>query len=284
MRGTDQEDRMAISRFPWILWGIEIVAFVICCLVVWRLVEERVTVGDSYIAQSEDFVITPLPQWIRTDLKRQVLQNASLDGGVSILDDDLVHRVADAFPMHPWVESVARVHKEHPARVVVDLIYRQPVAMVVVPGGLYAVDVHGVVLPSEDFTGEVAARYPRIDGMTVPPRDQVGDPWGDARVEAACRVAAILREQWNGWGLAKIVPAQDSRPEAEPTFDVVTRGGHRIAWGSAPSLESLQNPAVEPRMDQLAKIAAEQGSLDVEAAGRIDLTRGPDPLGQDDRR
>ncbi len=274
---------MAISRRPWILWGIEIVALVICCLAVWRLVEDRVTLSDSYIAQTDDFVITPVPQWIRTDLKRQVLQNASLDGGVSILDDDLVHRVADAFPLHPWVESVQSVRKEHPARVIVDLVYRQPVAMVVVPGGLYAVDVHGVVLPSEDFSAQDAARYPRIDGMTVPPRDQVGDPWGDVRVEAACRVAAILKKQWNAWGLAKIVPAQDAQPEAEPKFDVVTRGGHRIAWGSAPSLESLQNPAVEPRMEQLAKLAAEQGSLDVEAADRIDLTRGLAPFDQPER-
>lgn len=261
---------MSFWRRPTVIWGAEILAFVSCCLGVWWLVKDRVQGGDAYIVTPEQFVVTEPPAWIRTDVKRQVLQNASLNGGVSLLDESLVRRTAEAFPMHPWVEKVIRVQKMHPARVVVDLVYRQPVAMVVVPGGLYAVDVYGVLLPSEDFTADDAARYPRIDGISHPPLDQVGDAWGDPTVEAAARLAALLRAEWSHWQLARIVPAATSTAAGEPQFEVVTRAGNRIVWGAAPSLEVLAGGNPEVRLERLAQIAKEQGSLD--AAGVIDLT------------
>ncbi|MDA7979885.1 MAG: hypothetical protein MPJ50_14045 [Pirellulales bacterium] len=262
---------MSIWRRSWFLWSAEILIFVICCLAAWRLVEDRVTGNKTYIAMPEDFVVTPAPQWIRADIKRQVLQNASLDSGVSILDEDLVQRVADAFPLHPWVEGVTRVHKQHPARVTVELTYRQPVAMVVVPGGLYAVDSHGVLLPSEDFVSEEAARYPRVSGMRVPPQGQVGDAWGDGQVEAACRLAAILQEQWNGWGLARIEPSP-TQATGDPRFDLITRSGARISWGNAPTADALRASKTDVRLELLSQFARQHGSLDAQGAEQLDLS------------
>ena len=34
-----------------------------------------------------------------------------LDGRLSIMDDDLVERIADAFARHPWVAKVERVER-----------------------------------------------------------------------------------------------------------------------------------------------------------------------------
>ncbi len=265
---------MSIWRRPWFLWTAEILLVLICCLGAWKLVANRVTSGDDYIAMPDDVVVTPLPQWIQTDVKRQVLQNASLDDGESILDGDLVRRFADAFPMHPWVESVKSVRKQYPATVIVDIIYRKPVAMVVVPDGLYAVDVNGVLLPSEDFTEDSAARYPRIDEMTVPPQGQVGDAWGDGRVAAASRLAAALQEHWSDWELSRIVPARNSPPAGEPSFEIVTQSGGRINWGIAPSLESLRAAQPDHRIDQLTQYAAEHGSVNLEATQQLNLN-GP---------
>lgn len=262
---------MAIWRRSWFQWSGEILLFVIVCWTAWRLVEDRVTRGDDYIAMPEDFVVTQAPQWIRSDVKRQVLQNASMNNGVSILDENLVRRVAEAFPMHPWIEGVSRVRKEHPAKVTVDVVYRKPVAMVDVPGGVYAVDVHGVVLPSEDFIGEEAARYPRIAQISMPPKGQVGEAWGDVYVESSCRLAALLQEQWNEWSLARIVPT-NTNSAGVPNFDIITQSGGKIAWGAAPTLESLQTPQGDSRIERMTQIAKERGSLDLQPTEQLNLT------------
>ena len=95
---------------------------------------------------------------------------------------------------------------DHPASVKVELVYRQPVCMVEVPGGVLAVDAEGVLLPSEDFSPLEAARYPRLVGVEQKPAGPPGRRWGDAKVVGGAEIAAALGPAWEVMRLQRIVP------------------------------------------------------------------------------
>ena len=118
---------------------LTLAAFGLCWAVAWYVVRDRVHQSDEYLLTADRVDLTPLPPWIHSDIKTEVLGSASLDGPLSILDPQLTQRLHDAFPLHPWVEQVIKVSKQYPARVKVELVYRRPVCMVEVPGGLFAV-------------------------------------------------------------------------------------------------------------------------------------------------
>ena len=156
--------------------------------------------------------MTPLPPWIHTDLKAEVLRDASLDGPLSLLDKELTVRVAHAFALHPWVAKVQRVSKRSPAGVQVDLDYRRPVAMVEVPGpALLPVDGEGVLLPTADFSPQDARQYPRIAEIKTSPLGPVGTRWGDTHVTGGARIAAALLDDWQALKLHQVVPAAPDR-------------------------------------------------------------------------
>src|SRR5690606_21763453 len=145
------------------------------------------------------------PAWIHTDIKTEVIRDASLDGALSILDDGLTRRIANAFELHPWVARVHRVSKRHPARVEVDLVYRQPVAMVAVSGGLWPVDADGTLLPSEDFSPAEARKYPRIARVESHPANPAGKNWGDVHVVGAAQIARALAPHWQNLKLYRVL-------------------------------------------------------------------------------
>ncbi len=210
------------------------------------------TFGD-YEVTPQKVEITPLPDWIHTDIRSEVFRNASLDGPLSIMDEDLAERVAGAFSLHPWVAKVRRVTKHHPARLVVELDYRRPVCMVEVPNGLLPVDAWGVLLPVADFSPVEASRYPRLVDIKTVPVGTVGECWGDARVIGGAEIAAALREAWAELKLSQIVPSAPlatSVGEAS-TYTLLTRGGTRIRWGRAPSTSA---PGELPAADKVARL------------------------------
>ena len=73
--------------------------------------------------------------------------------GLHIRQTDLAFRVAEAFTMHSWVAKVQHAGKRYSNRVVVDLVYRKPVAMVEVfekgRRWISPVDRLGFVLPTD---------------------------------------------------------------------------------------------------------------------------------------
>lgn len=239
--------------------------------VAWYVVRDRVKQSDEYLLTADRVELSPLPPWIHSDIKTEVLGSASLDGPLSILDPQLTQRLHDAFPLHPWVESVVRVSKQYPARVKVELVYRRPVCMVEVPGGLYAVDAASVLLPSGDFSPNEASRYPRLSGVNTIPIGQVGTPWGDPRVLGGSRLAAALIETWNQLRLARIVPSPHPLDEAGEVFsyELQTLQGTSIIWGRPPGVDPAGEPTPETKLNQLKQLAFQHGSLD--SAGPVDL-------------
>jgi hypothetical protein len=250
----------------------------------WDHVREHVVAGPEYQLDTAAIQITPLPAWIHSDIKADVARSASLDGSMSLLDDELTLRIAQAFGLHPWVAKVTRVSKSFPARVDVELVYRRPVAMVEVSGGLLPVDRDGVLLPSDDFSPSEAVAYPRITEIKTVPVGPQGSRWGDARVAGGARLAAVLTDDWQKMKLTRIAPLVPSAGVRSPDdilYEVFSEGGLRIEWGHAPGSERPGDIKASEKLAQLRQFVERFGKLDAANSpnGVLDL-RGSTEVGR----
>ena len=214
-----------------------VVAFCGGAWAIWRHVEQHVESSPDYLVGLEHVTITPQPEWVRSDVRAEAYRTASPpDRPLSILDDSLAERVATAFMLHPWVAK-ATVRKRAGARVSVDIVYRQPVCMVEMATGstveLLPIDAGGVLLPSEDFSPKQKESYPRLAGIDRRPIQPVGHPWGDARVFDGASIAAALLPVWQQLKLRRIQALEPSPGTGGATFELITRAGTRIVWGSS---------------------------------------------------
>ena len=253
----------------------------------WRRLGPHIVQGPDYILQPEQIQIPPPPPWIRSDIRAETIRDGGLTG-LSILDRELTVKIARAFSLHTWVENVRRVKKEYPARVIVELVYRRPVAMVEVTmndhPGLLPVDMSGILLPPGDFSAEQARDYLRISLPDAAPAGPVGTPWGDPRVAGAARIAAVLLDHWKRLGLYRIAvdagePAQ--RATAEAVFLLKTRRGAQVVWGAPPKTDSSADVrAALAKVERLVTYVEKHGPLDgLNSDAHIDLTQnaGPTP-------
>ncbi len=231
----------------------------------WSRFGERARADRAAILLPEDIELRGVGDWIKGDLRQEALRDASLDGGLPLDDPELARRLARAFDMHPWIREVVRVTLRHPAAAVVEVRCREPVAMVSVPGGLLAVDPEGVLLPSDDFTAESAARYPKIAGAASGPRGAVGFPWGDPLVEEGAALAAAVGPEWGPLGLIECRPADD--PGQPRQWEIVGPDESLIRFGSAPGSERTGEPTAAMKLARLRSLALSPG-----LSGGLDLT------------
>jgi hypothetical protein len=241
----------------------------------WRKLNGRILAASEYQIGPEQVEITPQPPWIpQSDVRAEVLRSPMVDGRLSIMDDDLAQRIADAFARHPWVAKVGPVTKRYGV-VKVELVYRKPVCMVVLPaGGLIPVDVEAVLLPGNetgDITPAEAARYPRLTGVDREPTGPKGSRWGDARVIGGAEIAAALADKWEPMRLDHIEPSAaeaSAAPNdfagraAEPLFTLVTRAGSRIAWGYAPGANAAGELSAVEKVARLQRYFETNDTLD----------------------
>jgi hypothetical protein len=255
--------RTLILRRDVLLIAVVIFAAAFAARAIWFQVRDDVLRGAPYQLTLDDIEITPLPSWIRSDVKAEALRDGSLDEPLPLADEDLVERIAKAFALHPWVAAVERVSKRYPAGATVELVYRRPVAMVEVPDGLFPVDPHGVLLPSGDFTAAEARNYPRIAGVHGQPWALVGSPWNDPTVIGGAKIAGNLATIWKNLGLYQIRPlaAPQQSLDAKGDFELVTRAGETIAWGAAPGHEKPGEPTTSDKIARLKKLVAGHGPI-----------------------
>ena len=272
----------AVARIPSavILSAVFFVVVVAIVVVGWRQFGRNVVARPIYRIAAESIETTPPPAWIRTDVRAEIVQDGALND-LTIFDRDASIRVYQAFELHPWVAKVVRVSKHPPARLTVDLEYRQPVAWVEVAGakpgdegGVIPVDRQASVLPSRDFTQEDLGNYPRISIPNVRPYGLAGTAWGDSRVVGAARIAAALPRNWKSLRLYRIQLAADTelaRTQAEPVYELETVARHRIVWGNAPGMESPDEPPLAVKIDRLLQLAESVESLDQIPQSGVDL-------------
>lgn len=240
----------------------------------WRAVRAHVIASEQYEVTADTVTITSPPEWIRSDVKAEVVRDASLEGPLSILDEQLSRRLFEAFEAHPWVAKVERVLKRPPNAVEVELVYRRPVLMVQVSGGLLPIDNEGVQLLPRDFSPLEAGRYPRLTEIEVATGPPAGTRWTDPRVVAAARLAAVLIDAWEELGLHRMALAADVAAASGNLFEfeLFTREGTRIRWGAAPTAEDAEQKAAAEKLARLRRYHADRGSLEGSRCPReIDL-------------
>jgi hypothetical protein len=248
------------------------------CYIVWYRVRDRVQASSMYRLHVEQIHITPLPAWIHSDVRSEVFRNGSLDGNVSILDDNLAAQIGGAFALHPWIARVSRVRKLTPAAVDVELVYRQPVCMVATGSESLPVDVDGVLLPSGDFSPVEKGSYPLLVGIDAAPLGPVGQRWGNQPVVGGAEIAEALHPVWQTLRLQHIAPLANPPASAggAPYYELVTRAGTHITWGIAPYAAAAGEPTPRDKVDRLLQYVADHGSLDSHASGQdLDIAKLP---------
>jgi len=96
----------------------------------WRELADRVRADPDSILLPEAVEVLGVAPWIQSDIRRDALRDASLDGGLPLDDPELTRRLKRAFAIHPWVSEVVSVTIRHPAAATVEIRCREPVAMV----------------------------------------------------------------------------------------------------------------------------------------------------------
>jgi hypothetical protein len=301
--GAAKQPGRSLLFSPWIKTAILCVGmvglFAGAFYMIWRQVAPKVLASREYYFGPQELEITPPPPWVPNDLCVEVYRELNRNGPPSIMDEDLLERVSQAFSRNPWVAKVGNVSRAYPARVKVELTYRKPVCMVELPGGLMPVDVEGILLPTTIdsgsqfvFTSVEAAKYPRLVGVDQGPTRPAGNRWGDSRVIGGAEIANALFSVWDKFELQAIVPVQPSEPErsgaiaqqsdrrlGEYQFVILTRRGGsrkevRILWGQSPAANMPGLPTPQEKVRRLEQIFAEHGSLAYpQGPGEIDLRR-----------
>lgn len=222
---------------------------------------------QQYRLQTAQIEITPPPRWVPTDLAEQVARRAGLSDELSLLDKDVTRRVAEAFERHPWVKGRVRVSTSVPARMRVELEYREPVAMVRVAStaGLFPIDAEATLLPSADFAPAEIPKYPLIENVKTPPRGAEGTVWKEDRVIAAARLAVLLKPYWQQFGLQSIrVPESSDNQLAweDLNLQLATRGGSRVIWGRAPGAKHPGELTADKKIERIKFYLKHHGPFD----------------------
>ncbi len=212
-----------------------------------------------------------LPEkWVPSNILQQVIEASKLPATVSILDPKLCENLAESWKSNPWVKQVNSVQITPDRQVKVDVEFRQPLAFVQVPRGLYPIDTQGVLLPPADFQLDDTSKLPHIKGILTQPAGRTGEPWGDPAVEAAAKLLTLLTtpqqsdSYWNRFGFRVLVATSPS-PERtrldQLVFEIETKGGNRVLWGKAPGLDQLE-PTASVKLARLQDYVTRFGGLD----------------------
>ncbi len=266
------------GSWPYVLFAALVLALVIAAHLAWKKWGTEISADAKFRLSLNDVQITPQPKWIAGDVRSEVFQDSAL-GELSVLDPQTTEKVANAFARHSWVEKVKSVTKSAGPRVVVELEYRRPVAMVEVwsdgAPGLWAIDGSGVLLPTAGFESKTQ-NYLRIRIEDLQPFRAIGVPWADQRVLDAAKIAQLWADDWQKAGLYRIVAVRQSARGQQPhVYELHTRSGTRVIWGQAPDSETAEQIPASQKLAKLLQHVSETGRLDKrEPTVIIDLRSG----------
>ena len=207
--------------------------------------------------------VLPAPEHpVPSNLVEQVALQSGMPQELSLLNENLTGEIAKAFRRHPWVSKVVRVRKSFPAAIVVEVEYRQPVVMAQVQGGLIPIDVHGVILPTADFSPSDANRFPLLQTAESKPKIRPGNVWNDPGILAAARLAHLLLGRWKTLKLEAISIPRTANPATEPNdiiLELIGQGGSRIVWGRPPGNDHPGELEATEKVGRLEKYLVDFG-------------------------
>lgn len=233
----------------------------------------------------EKIRLTPQPQWATDDL-RDLVTEASPNTTPSILDTQLVARTASVMRNVGFVEQVRSVKKSK-SGLDIDLIYRQPVALVelssvTIPAWtksknhatkLLPVDRHGVLMPLELNDGvslpKIMIPYPAAYSNL-----QSWGRWPDERVSDAAAICALFKSTAQTMGLALVVQDPTRHKGSQVPFDLRFDSGVIIIWGNAPGKELISEADAETKLHVIDEIVSQYGSQLAMGKKVIDIRTG----------
>ena len=218
----------------------------------WGLMHDRVSADPVYQVGRRNIIIFDPPKWIPPTFVAEVISaRPELVGkSLHLTDPKLPEELYRAFDAHPWVRAVKSIEFQYPARILVRLEFRKPIAIVEVPsehygkkyqGGVFQIDADGVLLATDYLAASVDAdpdsvyRYLWITGIESTPMGAAGEPWNDPLLNEAALLAEFLADDAERLGLRKI-HVEPSNDEETPggLFDLYTVKGTKIYWGTFP--------------------------------------------------
>lgn len=219
---------------------------------------------EEYQIETKNLALIPAPpHYVPIDIIDQVIRQNELPDQISLLDQNLVKTVAEAFQKHPWVQKVVSVRKTN--TVEVEVLFRKPAAMIELKQGLFPVDNEGVFLPPEDFSVSDARRYPIVTGIRSLPEGPAGTSWGDLTVTGAAQLAEALGPHWKELDIVSI--EAPPRTTAKLSLDdliyrLITTGGSEIVWGRSPKSQRRGELRVDQKIGKLEKYYRDYGGFD----------------------
>ena len=232
------------------------VGVAVVLVVLWSIGQSRLRHDDMFQLRAADIDLLPeQPSWIKEDVLQSVVKQHNLEQ-LFLDDKNLTKQLADAFTLHSWILSVERVEKS-PTGVQVLVSYRRPVAMVEVkfndrPHGL-PIDASGTVLPPGDFNADDISNYLRIAWDHLRPSGNVGDPWGDTKVNGAAKLAGLFNDTaWQEMGLYRIEVTLNPRNSTVVYYIVLKEYPEiRVLWGSEPGQETAEEQIAPEKIAEL---------------------------------
>jgi hypothetical protein len=232
------------------------VVAVVVLVGLWCIGQSRLRHSEAFAVRAEDLrLLPPQPIWIRENVLQSVVKQHNLEE-LFLDDSNLTKQLADAFTLHSWILSVKSV-KKSPTGVDVLVNYRKPVAMVEVKFNdrphVLPIDAAGTVLPPSDFKGDDISTYLRIAADHLRPSGNVGDPWGDAKVAGAAKLAGLLdRIAWKEMGLYRIEVTMNPRDSTVVYYLVMREHPEiRVLWGSEPGQETADEQIAPEKLAEL---------------------------------
>lgn len=261
--------------------GLLLVAFLVLFVSLWRDHGAAVTPGVRQQLTAKNIEITPPPAWLQSNVKEEAVVRGSLSG-LTMRDPEVTLRLAQAFRLHPWVADVRYVSKRSKSLVAVELVYRQPAALVEVEEvnqdgnwnpGLFAIDRDCILLPEEGLPPQMLSKLPRIYADKAWPDGLPGTSWGDERIHDAARLIAILAPHWERMGLYRLTVQDAGRNNSDGKTVLALESPQRstVKWGHTPGEESLGEPRAAVKLQRLADFIGEHGSLDAAGVGVVVL-------------
>lgn len=210
------------------------------------------------------------PAWMSGAVERRLTATTAEWAAASWTRGRGLRLAAMALAEEPWVESVRAVRRASDGRVVIEALYRRPVALVRGEDAYRLVDAAGVRLP-----GLYAASQTERVGLPIvvgcverPPAP--GDAWqSEALRGGLALIAWVSGEAYADDVVAFDVGGRDARGRARLVLR--TTGGGRVTWGLPPGSERAVEPVAERKLEAVRHVYEKFGSID--AGGKaVDVT------------
>jgi len=275
-----------------VVFNIALAATAVYC---WERYQNKIVDPRISLLSAEKIQVnTPPPAWAKTNIKEAIL--TATGESKSLFDPELISDAVATCQSIGWIERVQRMEKTRDG-LNVDLIYRDPIAVVelddnTVPGWkqqpkLIPVDRMGVIMPEAlALSGSI---QPKIfihhwDGSQNSTPQHLSHirrwtAWPDARVQDAAAISEVLFQDWQAFGLCRIISRRQIQDVQDKTipFELWSDEGPNAAivlWGNPPGSEIENEAPFDLKVAALRAYVEQHGPLNKLPERVIDLRSG----------